>query len=82
MNQDEVFEAIRAAVDAGEYADWLSAVQTQGPGRGAAGTEPVKNAPGGRGYLRGTQNISRRAPWAWWPGFPGLQWPPWRPSWR
>ncbi|MGI8451740.1 MAG: SMI1/KNR4 family protein [Streptosporangiaceae bacterium] len=53
VDQDEVFEAVRATVAAGEYVDWVPAIKTQGP-RGAGGTEPVRNAPGGCGYVRGT----------------------------
>jgi hypothetical protein len=60
ISEDAVFEAIRAAVDAGEYIDWLPAARAQG--RGTAGTGPAPNAPGGRGYLRGTsEHLQARA---------------------
>jgi hypothetical protein len=54
VNQEEVFAATCAAVDAGQYLDWLPAIQPQRPGHWAAGTGPAQNAPAGRGYLRGT----------------------------
>jgi hypothetical protein len=60
VHQDEVFEAIRATVAAGEYLDWLPAAKAQGLRGGLAGTEPVRNAPGG--YLRGTpEHLQARA---------------------
>ncbi len=61
MHQDEVFEAIRATVAAGEYLDWLPAVKAQDLRGGRGGTEPVRNAPDG-GYLRGTpEHLQARA---------------------
>jgi hypothetical protein len=60
VHQDEVFEAIRATVATGEYLDWLPAAKTQGLRGHLAGTEPVRNAPGG--YLRGTpEHLQARA---------------------
>lgn len=62
VSEDAVFEAIRAAVDAGEYIDWLPAVRAPGRSPGAVGTGPARNAPGGRGYLRGTpEHLQARA---------------------
>jgi hypothetical protein len=62
ISEDEVFEAIRAAVEAGEYIDYLPAVQSPGQGRSVADDEPARNAPGGRGYLRGTpEHLQARA---------------------
>lgn len=61
VDQDEVFEAIRATVVAGEYVDWLPVAQPHGPRR-VAGLEPVRNAPGGCGYLRGSpEHLQARA---------------------
>jgi hypothetical protein len=57
ISQDAVFEAIRAAVEAGEYADWLPTAP--GPRRPAQG-DPAQNAPGG--YLRSTpEHLQARA---------------------
>jgi hypothetical protein len=53
ISEDAVFEAVRAAVEAGEYTDYLPAARAQGRNRGAAEGEPARNAPDG-GYLRGT----------------------------
>jgi hypothetical protein len=53
ISEDAVFEAIRAAVEAGEYTDYLPAARAQDRDRGAAAGEPARNAPEG-GYLRGT----------------------------
>jgi hypothetical protein len=60
VSEEAVFEAIRAAVDAGEYIDWLPAVQARGLDAGEGG--PAQNAPGGRGFLRGTpEHLRARA---------------------
>lgn len=61
ISKDAVFEAIRTAVEAGEYVDWLPAVRAQDPNRGPAAGEPAQNGPAG-GYLRGTpEHLRARA---------------------
>jgi hypothetical protein len=62
VSEDAVFEAVRAAVEAGEYTEWLPAARAQGRSRGAADGLPARNAPGGQGYLRGTpEHLQARA---------------------
>jgi hypothetical protein len=76
ISEDAIFEAIRAAVDAGEYTNWLPAAQAR---HGAAARGPAPNAPEG-GYLRGSPEHLQARALGLVARLPRPRWPPPTPS--